>query len=248
MMGMEELELEQASTELKDFFKVTQANVLVEAQYKLTLEEKRLVLSAISLINPRMDVPREITIAAKEYAKIFNIKVQVAYVQLKDASNRLYERDIRFKEDSDTEGRQRWVDRVTYNKKQGSVTLSFSSHLHPHLARLNKGGFTSYALANIGPLKSIYSVRIFELLSQYRSERSRFISVQNFRAMFELEDKYSLFSALRRNVIEPAIAEINKKTMLDVTFAVEKRGKTVVKLWFHFSEKRQLQLPDLLTD
>jgi plasmid replication initiation protein len=225
---------------MKDSYQVTQSNSLIEASYKLTLEEKRLVLIAISLIDSRSGiVPDEITITAANYAKIFDIKVQVAYTQLQEAKDRLYERDIRFR-DGTSDARQRWVDRVVYDS--GALTLSFSKHLYPYLVNLSRGNFTSYALAQVKPLKSTYSIRIFELIFQYMKEEKRFITIEDLRNILDIGEKYPLYADLRKCVIEPAIKELNLKTILDIKCVPEKKGKTVAKLWFYFTEKKQMDL------
>lgn len=231
-----------ASNNLRDSYKVTQTNALIEASYRLTLEEKRLILAAISVIDPRGNIPPEITISASDYANIFDLKMPAAYQQLQDASNRLYERDIRFKE-GNKEGRLRWIyKKADYHHGQGAVTLSFSPDLHPHLSNLSRGNFTSYTIENVKTLKSTYSIRLFELLMQYKKEGKRFITIADFRNMFDLQEKYQLYSELRRCVIEPAIKELNQKSCLEVSYKPQKKNKTVVNLWFYFEEKKQLDL------
>jgi plasmid replication initiation protein len=223
---------------LRDTYKVTQTNALVEAGYRLSLEEKRLILSAIAVIDPRGDIFPEITISARDYANLFNLKPSTAYEQLKEASNKLYDRDIRFK-DGNKEERIRWIyKKAEYHHGHGAVTLSFSPDLYPHLSNLSKGNFTSYTIENVKTLKSIYSIRLFELLMQYRKEGKRFITISDLRNIFDLQDKYQLYSELRRCVIDPAIKELNKKSCLEVTYSPQKRNKTVVTLWFYFEEKK----------
>ena len=226
---------------IKENYTVTQSNKLVEASYRLTLEEKRLVLMAMSVIDSRsMSVPEEITVTAADYARVFGITVQAAYGQLKEAGDRLYDRDIQFKEKGG-EARQRWIEKLG-KYDSGCIKVYFAKQLHPHLIDLSRGNFTSYALAQIKPLKSIYSIRIFELVFQYFNEGKRFITVNDFRTILDLQDKYPLYADLRKCVIEPAIKELNQKTTLDIKYSPEKKGKTVAKLWFYFSEKKQLDL------
>ncbi|MBX9705491.1 MAG: replication initiation protein [Gammaproteobacteria bacterium] len=227
---------------LRESYKVTQTNALIEASYRLTLEEKRLILAAISVIDPRNDIPPKITISASDYAKIFDLKMPAAYQQLKDASDRLYQREIHIK-GANKDVSLRWIyEKAVYHQGHGAVSLSFSPTLHPHLSNLSKGNFTSYTIENVKTLKSTYSIRLFELLMQYKKEGKRFITINDFRNMFELNDKYQLYSELRRCVIEPAIEELNKKSFIEVRYKPEKKNKSVVNLWFYFEEKKQMDL------
>ncbi len=226
---------------------VTQANALVEASYKLTLEEKRLIIGAITKINPKKEVPKSITITAEYYADTFDLDINSAYQQLKDACNRLYERTIdlssasRQKDGKVEKDDMRWVyRRKLYERGQGKATIYFSPDLMPYLGELQKS-FTSYKLESVKHLKRFYSIRLYELCMQYMDFGSRWITIESFREMFCLEDKYNKFAELRRNVIDPAINEINDNTDINITYNLEKKGNKVVKIWFNFSEKKQKQ-------
>lgn len=216
---------------------VTQTNELVEASYKITLDEKRLLLAAISQIDSRGEIPNEITVSAEDFANVFGLQVESTYGQLQKAVSRLYERDIHFKSRGD-KGRQRWVDRIIYHDKQGKISLSFSAHLHPHLSQLI-GKFTRYTLENVKHLKSPHSIRLYELLAQYKEEGSRFIGIDDLRVMFDLTEKYPQYADLRKWVIDPAIKEINETSNLFIAYKPEKKARSVVRLWFTIADKKQ---------
>ena len=219
---------------------VSQDNLLLEASYKLTLEEKRLVIASIARIDPRKPVPNKITLTADSYAETFGLDMKNAYEQLKNASDRLYERDIKFKEGKDS-ARMRWVSKVVYHKSKGSVSLHFSSHITPYLSFFQEQ-FTQYRLAEIKSLKSVYSIRLYELLSQYKSKGVRWMLVDDFREMFELKDSYPKFADLKRWVIMASVKELNQKSNFDVSVEWEKKGRSVHKIWFYFTEKKQIAM------
>ncbi|MQL56660.1 RepB family plasmid replication initiator protein, partial [Acidianus ambivalens] len=91
--------------------KVTQSNRLIEASHTLTLNEKRLVLCAASLIDPRKPLPKDgyFTIRADSFAEVFGLGMNNAYMALEDAANRLFERDIRRYSKGKIVERMRWV-------------------------------------------------------------------------------------------------------------------------------------------
>ncbi|OED44686.1 hypothetical protein ACH42_07010 [Endozoicomonas sp. (ex Bugula neritina AB1)] len=214
---------------------VVKHNDLIEASYKLTLEEQRLILASISKVDSRKDVPVEIMITAKEYAELFDLQLKHSYFQLKEATNNLYERDIQIKGKKQTE-RMRWVYKVAYSDGEGYVTLKFSPEIKLYLSQLN-GMFTSYQIANIAKLKSLYSIRMYELLNQWKITGKRVIPLGEFRRILELEDSYPRFADLKRRVIQPAVDELNKQTDIAVSFDVEKQGRAVSTLLFSFSAK-----------
>lgn len=219
---------------------VTQANQLIEASYRLTLEEKRLIIICISKLHRKKEIPDEVSITVEEYASTFDLGMKSAYKQLKEAKDRLYDRDIKFRNDA-VSRRLRWVYGVDYHEGQGMVTLKFSPEIKNHIGFL-KNQFTPYRLNNVKSLKSTYSIRLYELLSQYLQDGQRWILVDDFRSMFELEDKYPKYADLRKWVIEPSVDELNTKSNYEVTFKPEKNGRNVVKLWFYFKEKKQFTM------
>jgi plasmid replication initiation protein len=214
---------------------VTKHNHLIEASYKLTLEEQRLILACIAKIDSRENgnIPSSITITAKEYGELFGIQLKHAYQQLREATDNLYERDIKIR-DAKTRKRRRWVQAADYNDSQGSVSLSFSDYVKPYIGQLN-GLFKSYQLQNVCSLKSIYSIRLYELLNQWRETGNRYVRLDDFKNMLQISDKYERYADLRKCVIEPAIKELNQKTDFCVSFKPEKQGKKIVRLTFNFS-------------
>ncbi|MBP8197425.1 MAG: replication initiation protein, partial [Chromatiaceae bacterium] len=57
-----------------------------------------------------------------------------------------------------------------------------------------------------------------------------------------LDEKYDRFSNLKARVIDPAVKDLVTKTSLDIVWQGIKKGKTVDRLEFRFSEKQQLAL------
>lgn len=220
---------------------VTQSNHLIEASYRLTLEEKRLVIAAIATIDSRGNVPDQITLTAEDYAKAFDLQMKSAYQQLKAVSSRFFEREIRVQEKGD-EGRMRWVSKILYHERKGSVSLWFTPQIQPYIGQLQEQ-FTHYRLRYVKSLKSIYSIRLYELICQYHPEQNkRFITVESLRNMLDLGDKYPRYADLKRWVIEPALKEINQATNFNVDYYTEKKGRAVEKIWLTFKEKEQLDL------
>jgi plasmid replication initiation protein len=224
--------------------KVTQSNKLIEASHTLTLNEKRLVLAAASQIDSRKPLPKDgyLTVRADSFAEVFGIDVDHAYEALDDAATRLFNRDIRRYVKGKVVERMRWVFHVKYREGQGSVELGFSPTVMPHLTMLNKE-FTSYQLRQIGSLSSFYAVRFYELMSQFAKLKQRSCTLIQLREMLDLGDKYSNVKDLRRWVIDPALAEVNKHTDLAITSVPERQGRKIVGFSFSITKNDQLSLP-----
>ena len=225
---------------------VTKSNDLVMAAYKLTLNEQRLLLAAISQIDPRKPMPRPISITAQDFSEQYGIPLKHAYEALKEATSALYERDIKTF-DGRYKSRFRWVDRVDYLDGGGETKLFFTVHVQPYLVHLNQR-FTTYELKRIADLTSTHSIRLFELLQQFRSTAFYRVSVAEFRELLELGPSYERYSNLKLKVIDPAIAELREKSGLLVELKTEKKGRAINRLTFTFRDDDQMKLnfPDLV--
>lgn len=165
---------------------------------------------------------------------------------MKEATSALYERDIKTF-DGRYKSRFRWVDRVDYLDGGGETKLFFTVHVQPYLVHLNQR-FTTYELKRIADLTSTHSIRLFELLQQFRSTGFYRVSVAEFRELLELGPSYERYSNLKLKVIDPAIAELREKSGLLVELKTEKKGRAINRLTFTFRDDDQMKLnfPDLV--
>ncbi|EPB9353426.1 replication initiation protein [Escherichia coli] len=223
------------------------SNALIEASYKLTLQEQRFLLVCISRLKSGEDAPlpdeqKTMTITAAEFHSAFpDMGRQNAETKLKEAIDRLWDRSVIIKNEEKRE-EFRWVQyRAQYFKGEAKVEITFSDAIMPYLTQL-KGQFTRVVVKNVSSLSSTYSIRIYELLQQFRSTGDRTIAIEDFRAMLGLDGKYKTFKSLNQLLITPAIAELNEKSDLAVTVETVKKGRTVVALRFRFKEDKQIKM------
>ena len=222
--------------------KVTKSNALVNSRHSLTTTELRVIKSCIAKIHSMGDTkPGLITIYASEYQESFDCVNP--YDDLKDATGRLFEREINYwDQDNNTYTRTRWVQSVQYDNGSGCVTLEFADKIKPQLYSLSKN-FTTYHLRHIAKFKSKYSIRFYELLSQYKKLGKRTFEVEDLRQMFMLEKKYPRFADFKKYVLSPAVREINKYSDLMISDPQNiKKGRTIVKIKFDISSKPQKEL------
>lgn len=226
-------------------FLVTKSNHLLEAGYRLSLNEQRLVLMAISKLDGRKPIPRDndFTITAQEFSSMFSVPIKQSYESLENAASRLYEQDIKtYDGKHNARERFRWVDGVKYWDGEGKVTLSFSNKIIPYLTLLHTQ-LTSYDLKQISNLNSSYAIRFYELMIQFRSTGERWMKLDTLKERLQLQDQYPRFFDLKKRIIEPAITEINNATNLIVKWGVVKKGRVITGLNFEIKEKsKQVKL------
>lgn len=232
--------------ELTGELEVWQSNRLVEAAQTLTLNEKRLVIAAAALHDPRKPLPPKgtVTLHADDFADVFGLSdSHQVYEALKDAAGRLFNRTIRTiytARGKPAERHVRWVWMADYRKGEGTVTLGFSPGVAPYLTLLHTE-FTRYKLKQIGNIGSFYGLRLYELCAQFRKAGERTIPLARLREMLDLGEKYPDIKDLRRRVLDPATQEINKHTDLRVVVTPERKGRKVVG--FHFDITQDDQIP-----
>lgn len=220
------------------------SNALIEASYKLTLQEQRFLLVCIGKFNPKEDTPQKtITIAASELYQSFpDMGRANAELILKEAIERLWDRSIIIR-DSKVREEFRWIQyRAQYLTGEAKATITFSDAIMPYLTQL-KGQFTRIVVKNVSSLSSAYSIRIYELLMQFRKTGDRMIALDDFRSMLGIDDKYQQFKDLNKQLLKPAIKELNEKSDLSVVVDPIKQGRKVVALHFRFKEDRQIKIP-----
>jgi plasmid replication initiation protein len=224
---------------------VVKSNALVQASYKLTLNEQRLVLLGVSILDSRRPGIRPgfnqiegIKITAEAFAEAFHIDMRYAYDELKEATNNLFERSV-IQVNGKRTVKDRWVSRVEYHDGEGWAELSFSHHLMPHLTSLGRD-FTKYRLGQVANLRSTYAVRIFEWCIQYIDNGWMVVTLDELRQ--RLGVSYTKFYDLRRFVIEPAVKELQAKSNLDISWQPVKEGRAVKAVKFVFKEQSQRNL------
>jgi plasmid replication initiation protein len=221
--------------------KITKSNYLIEASYNLTLQEQRLILACLSKVNSTQEAKKEISLSASEYSELMNINIKNAHRELYGAAEKLYERSVIVSDPEKTE-EFRWIQKkVVYHKGDGRITLTWSDDVLGYISQL-KRRFTTYRLADVANLNTSYAIRLYELLMQFNSTKQRYISLDDFRSLFQLEDKYPLFRDLNKRVIKPAVKEINDSSNLIVYYSTKKKGKNVIALEFDFVENNQLSM------
>lgn len=218
---------------MKSLTKITQDNRLVRASYYLTLAEKRIVLLAIG--KAQKATFTGLTVSVEEYRAMFGDKKQ-AYRDLRSATKTLFERSISRLEGRDT--LTRWVSEVEFLEDVSSIRINFTTEITPYLFEL-KSCFTSYHIDKIRAVKSSYSIRLYELLMQFKSTGELYITLEDLKKAFGVQDKYPKYSNLKQKVLTPALKELKAKSDYSVKLKEVKKKNKVNGFCFYFEQKKQ---------
>ncbi len=225
---------------------VTKDNALIEASHKLNEIEQRLVLLAIVKAREVGDtveqlINKELEIHASDYMNAYNVERQTAYDVLKKAVKGLYEATWGYRH-TNKKGAlevryERFTQSAVYVESEATVKFMFSYAIIPYLVELEKC-FTTYEIEQIANLQSRYSMRLYEMLVQFRSTGKLKITLNELRFRLGLlETEYATMGNFKMRVLDLAVSQINENTDLKVKYTQEKKGRVITGFEFTFTQK-----------
>lgn len=226
--------------------RVNMGNALTNAAQGLLLSEKRVLMFAVAKLDTfKSDggtASGKVKLSASEYAELYGVDTNTAYDQLQACGESIIKKQVCWYEETPKGIKKvqiNWLGKAEYIKGEGVVNLWFTPQIQPQLVQL-KRNFTSYQLQQASALRSLYSWRLLELLSQYESTGWRQISVEEFAESMEATEKQrGNFAAIRRKIIEPAVKELREKDGWLIEWTPIKEGRKVASLRFEFKRNPQ---------
>ena len=222
-------------------YDVVKANAIIQqVSFDLTAGEQELVLFLISKIKPGDTELHDVEITFEEFSSLCGVvgKGGSYKRQIEKYLEGLFQKTcwVRVK---GYEVLFTWIENpvVTDNN---TVVVRLSNLLKPYLLDLREQ-FTQYRLMYALPLRSKYSIRLYELLKSWEGyEMPITITLEKLRQMFMLEDLYLDWRDFRKYVLEIPKNEINAST--DILFDYEslRRGRKTYAVKFTIQHKSDL--------
>jgi plasmid replication initiation protein len=225
---------------------VVKSNRLIEASYRLTLAEQRIILFAITEARRRqkgLNADDFVDIQAADYAKTFDVPVKQAYEQIKEAGKTLFRRYVVLYDIHPESGKERvtevrWLSAASYIDGAGVIQLRFSPDMVPYITRL-EAEFTRYKLEKVARMSSVYAIRLYELLTQWGSIGQREIDLERLKKTLMVDKDYKALCDFKKRVIDVALSQINEYSDLNASYSQRKTGRNVTHLIFTFSPKEE---------
>jgi len=215
-------------------------DMIQKARYKLTLQEQKCVLFAISKIKPDDKGFNEYIFELKDFYAICGLQKE-SYTELKailkGLSDRSWWAEI---DDKGTESVLRWFTTVRTNKRSGKVTIKFHEDMMPFLLQLaaQDAFYTGFELQYVLPMNSQYGPRLYEILKSYQKNQWRwFFELDKLRHLLNCDDVLQRWPDFRRFALEPAVQDINQYTDLKIAWDVQRNGKKVTRVEFYMVKK-----------
>lgn len=223
---------------------VVKTNRLNTALQNLTLPELRIVQLAI--VDARetgkgLHTDTPLRIDALRYAEVFETTRQNGYMMMKEAEETLFNRRFSFIDEHGGVVKSRWIQQVRYLDDEGAIELVFTVAVVKGITRIDGAEefFTQYLLSQTAVLDSIYAVRLYELLTQWRSaKQTPLFELDVFRGQMGLSnEEYIRMGNFKARVLDLAVDQINEKTDLQVSYEQHKRGRIIIGFSFKVREK-----------
>jgi plasmid replication initiation protein len=234
---------------------VSMSRSLINGSHGLTLNEKRLLMTALRGIDSKKSAWHHnhngmagqvtVRVTAEQFAGVADLgdregrEHSAAYQGLIDACERLATRRVRYKEGGDIVTLP-WVTLARYRPGEAWAEVTFHPALNPHIFAL-RNRFVSYPLEYARGLQSVYSWRLLELLMKERDRGRLFIKLEDLCISLAIPETYK-FGDIKRRVIQLAVDELNKKGDFVIGWQAKKTGRAVSSLDFTCVENPQRKL------
>lgn len=224
---------------------IVQHNHLIEARYHLTLQEKRLMCWLASQVKLTDKDFKEHELSIKEFAEMVNVKGDHLYKALDTITHKLMQKIITIKSIDETEFvKVALLSGVKYLKNKGIIKLSFHPYLSPYMLQV-KERFTQIGLGDVLELKSVYSIRIYELLKQYETIGNREILLDELKEFCGIkENQYQKFSHVKERILDVAQREISNKTDLVIDYEEIKTSRKITSINFTIKHNTEYGLTE----
>lgn len=220
---------------------VVQANNLIGGKQALKLNSAKLIRSAIMQVVREDEELKPYIITIKDLSELLGVPASNIYRDVDEITDDIIKNPVYIREERNGKTidfiKIPWVTRCEYKSDVG-IALKLNEELKPFLINL-KEHYTQYTLQEVLAMKSVYGIRIFEMLQSKIMSRvlpkdgiAIILSVQEIRECCDCEDKYPAFGNFRDKVIDKAVKEINRVTMFKVVYSYIKKARSVVEIKF----------------
>lgn len=205
-----------------DKIQLWQSNFITSARYEMTALEKNILYMLMSQIKKTDSAETIYTISGQELMQ--STGKEVRYEDLKSATKKLLERVVDGMNGQGNYVQTTFLSSATYITGKGLIELTLSPAIRPHYIEL-KEKFTTFQLEVALSLRSVYSKRMYEILSMYKNFKDKKfrMSVSDLKHRLSIisdkgVDKYKSFKDFNKAILIPAENEINGESDLFFTY------------------------------
>ena len=221
--------------------KVVMSNDLIKSRSNLSLNEIKLLRICIMQVIKEATDFQTYRVNITDLAKMLNIDSSNIYREMDDMTTHLL-KEVVFVGDGNPKHKWtkfQWVSRCKY--ESGVLEIRLHDDLKPYIIGLSKY-YAQYVLQDVLLLKSVYSIRLYELIRQemrievYGNRKTDiYLSMDTIRRATDTTDKYEKLSMFRARVIDSSITEIRNRLGYNISYDIKKESRKVIGFIFHIA-------------
>lgn len=217
-------------------------NEVVNGRYCLPLLEMKMLMALAGHIAKNEEEFSCYSIPLTELGSFMGLNENTQYTTIRNLARSLRRRELFFEWYATPTSKRKswlstgWFDHIQYDDEHMTINYQFASNIEPMLLQVQK----AYVQLECKPLmafKCMYSNRFLMLVMEWEKIQPKKISIDELRDMFQLTDRYKLFSDFKRFVIDPAIKEINALSDFYVKVTPLKTGRRLTDFKFSIKKK-----------
>ena len=226
---------------------IYKSNNLIMSSYDLTLNEHRIISlcckKILDLYNENINnfdtedklinyiKNNQIEISAQEFKREFNLKGNSMYDLLYKTTIELANKEIIY--DTHIE---KWLSQVDYIESKSIILLKVNPNIINSLMMTNNIPLSTKLLKIKKSSKN--SFRLYEILKSKLQQKKLTLSIEQFKTMLNIDDKYEKISEVIRNILKPSIKLINDESDLCVSYKTVRKGKFIKQIEFTIGKNK----------
>ncbi len=242
---------------IKNTQMLIQPNQLIQAHYNLNLMQKHVILMCLGILNTQKvnNSAAGVTFDIRDLYELSASKYRIdKYVeQVKKTIKNLHKSVLTIQHTKTKFSDYSWISQADYDSQTSIVTVHLDEKILKMFSEI-KGNYTQCLLKNTLNISNFYAIRIYELVMQYKNQNYIDVPIMyitDLRLMLGIENKYKNFRDLMRDVLTPAVDEINKKTEITIDFHCTGPSHAYTEIQFIYEfktkESEQILLPKTKT-
>lgn len=231
---------------------IIQSYLLTSARYEFSIYEKRIFTSLVNAMQPLLEGKKLVGKVEQDLWGDYHFSFPLSFFmgdEDKSHINRYKEalialNDKKFEyEDEEVWRVIRLIERPQYKKRKGIIEFDIASQLVDAFLNFNKG-FSKYNLAVSMSLKSVYAVRMYELMSNQK--RPLTYSIEKLKDIFGVQEQKSYFNTfnfIKRCIFQAKLElDYNMEAKSNWSFEYEpvKHGRKITAITFtplHYADR-----------
>ena len=224
-------------TKLDTQANLKQSNNLIEAKYRLTTYEQRMVIAICSQLTNEIEFPK-IHVDVNSLADFCKFPPSKKLNYVRATARKLRSRTLEYQKPDGGWYITGWINSADL-LNDGTIEFCIDQKLTPQLLQL-KSAYLSTPATPLMEFKCDYTARFYFLLKKMLKIKEFEYSIDFFKERFQLSKSYSLFANMKNKVIEPALTEINEKSDIQVKYEYVKEGRSYKKIHFTVTPKKPI--------